>query len=141
VLAATDFSIGALRALEEARWLSRRGGLELQVLHVALSGVWRTDDHSIEWLRAASLDPAAVLVRRGLAWVELVRHAREVSAAMLVVGSHGSSGVQQLRLGSTAGRLVTRAPCPVLVVAGTERPTAAADPAEQLLKHITKEHP
>jgi nucleotide-binding universal stress UspA family protein len=138
VVAATDFSIGALRAFEEARWLSQRAGLELQVLHVAPHDAWRIDDNSVEWMRAAFLDVTALLVRRGLPWVELARHAREVSAATVVVGSHGASGVQRLELGSTASRLVTSSPCPVLVVAAIERLRGADESVELLVEHITK---
>jgi nucleotide-binding universal stress UspA family protein len=52
-----------------------------------------------------------------LAWVEIVRHAKEVSAAMIVLGSCGASGIQSTTLGSTASRVALRAPCPVLFVA------------------------
>lgn len=129
MLAATDFSIGALNALEEGRWIALRAAMDLQVLHVAAPGVpWHTSDLTAEWLRAASLTPSVVLVRRGLAWVEIVRHAREVSAALIVIGTHGSSGVQTMNLGSTATRVATSAGCPVLFVAGgRERP--AVDPS------------
>jgi hypothetical protein len=49
--------------------------------------------------------------------VEIVRHAKEVSAAMVVLGSHGAAGFQSMTLGSTASRVALRAPCPVLFVA------------------------
>ena len=42
--------------------------------------------------------------------------ARAERADLLVVGSHGRSGIQRLLLGSVASHVVTHAPCPVLVV-------------------------
>ena len=119
VVAGIDFSDGALSAVREGRWLAERVGLGLQVLHVVGDGVaWQPDRHTWDWLRTASVHPNTLLVRRGLAWVELVRHAREVSAAVVVLGSFGSSGAQAVNLGSTASRVALRAPCPVLFVGG-----------------------
>lgn len=93
--------------------------MSLQVLHVtALGTPWRPDRVTRLWLRTASIEPSTLLLRRGLAWVEIVRHAREVSAAMIVLGSNGASGIQAVTLGSTASRVALRAPCPVLFVAG-----------------------
>ena len=118
VLVGIDFSEGAMGAVREARWLARRTGLSLQALHVAGSGAsWRPDRLTRVWMGAASVELSTLLVRRGLAWVEIVRHAKEVSAAMIVLGSYGASGVQSVTLGSTASRVALRAPCPVLFVA------------------------
>jgi nucleotide-binding universal stress UspA family protein len=115
VVATVDFSDGALRAVREGRWLAQRAGLSLQVLHVTAPGaVWRPEPRVWNWLREAAVDPSTLLVRRGLAWVEIVRHAKEVEAAFLVLGSHGASGPQSVTLGSTASQVALRAGCPVL---------------------------
>jgi nucleotide-binding universal stress UspA family protein len=50
----------------------------------------------------------------------LVDAARDSKADLLVVGSHGRTGVKKLLLGSVASHVVTHAPCSVLVV--KERP-------------------
>jgi nucleotide-binding universal stress UspA family protein len=93
------------------------------VLHVAVPGaLWTTEPHAIQWLLLASLAPSAIVVRRGLAWIEIVRHAREISAAVIVLGTHGASGVQRLKIGSTASRVATSASCPVVFVPGAVDP-------------------
>jgi nucleotide-binding universal stress UspA family protein len=46
----------------------------------------------------------------------LIRMAEEVGADLIVVGSHGRSGLPKLLLGSVASHVVTHAPCSVLVV-------------------------
>jgi nucleotide-binding universal stress UspA family protein len=46
----------------------------------------------------------------------ITRAARK--ADLLVIGTHGRSGLAKLFLGSVAGRLVAVAPCPVLTVRG-----------------------
>jgi nucleotide-binding universal stress UspA family protein len=50
-----------------------------------------------------------------------VRYAHEIMPAMIVVGSHGTSGFQPLSLGSTAARLAVLSPFPVLVVTASAR--------------------
>jgi nucleotide-binding universal stress UspA family protein len=135
-----DFSEGAMHALHEGLWLARRAGLGLQVLYVTDSGVpWQSDEAASEWLHRASLDPALVLVRHGLPWVEIVRHALEVSTAVIVLGSHGASGFQAMTLGSTASRVALRAPCPTLFVA---RPRERMPPDEIAIPslHPFQEH-
>jgi len=123
VVVGTDFSEGALRALADGRWLARRAGLELQVLHVLEPGSPPPPEwQAREWLAATSLDPALLISRQGRPWIEIVRHAHEVSASIIVLGTHGQSGFQAMSLGTTASRVALRASCPVLF---TARATAA----------------
>lgn len=46
----------------------------------------------------------------------IVETAREVVAGLIVMGSHGRTGIDKLLMGSVAERVLTLAPCPVLVV-------------------------
>ena len=46
----------------------------------------------------------------------IVEHAREVSAALIIMGSHSRPGVRHLLLGSVAEKVLRSAPCPVLIV-------------------------
>ena len=46
----------------------------------------------------------------------IVQSARQVEADLVVVGSHGRTGVARLMLGSVASRVVAESPIPVLVV-------------------------
>jgi nucleotide-binding universal stress UspA family protein len=54
-------------------------------------------------------------VRVGVPWEALCTVAREERADLVVIGSHGYSGLDRL-LGTTAARVVNHAPCSVLVV-------------------------
>lgn len=47
---------------------------------------------------------------------EIVRHAEKTGADLIVVGTHGRTGIEHVVLGSVAERIVQRASCPVLVV-------------------------
>ena len=55
-------------------------------------------------------------VRSGTPFVEIVRYARDVDADLIVIGTHGRSGLAHVLLGSTAEKVVRKAPCPVLTV-------------------------
>lgn len=62
----------------------------------------------------------------------LMRAAREEPADLLVVGSHGRTGLSRWLLGSVAAYLVVHAPCSVLVARGTQ-PIAAGRPMNIVL--------
>ena len=57
-----------------------------------------------------------VLVRDGQPFVQIIRCAREVKADLIVMGSHGRSGLAQMLIGSVAEKVVRKAPCSVLIV-------------------------
>ncbi|MCA1593512.1 MAG: universal stress protein [Acidobacteria bacterium] len=68
----------------------------------------------------AGLDVEDV-VTHGEAASEIVRVARERGADLIVVSSHGRTGLGRILFGSTAESVVRHAHCPVLVVKPTER--------------------
>ncbi len=52
----------------------------------------------------------------GVPFEEIVRTAQEEKAEMIVMGTHGRSGLNRLLLGSVAERVIRLAPCPVVTV-------------------------
>jgi len=59
----------------------------------------------------------AVLVE-GVPYDRIARVARSKRADLIVMGTHGRSGLSKFFLGSVAERVIARAPCPVLTVRG-----------------------
>ncbi|MEX0585155.1 MAG: universal stress protein [Pirellulales bacterium] len=55
-------------------------------------------------------------VRVGTPFLEIVRYARDIDADLIVIGTHGRSGLAHVLLGSTAEKVVRKASCPVLTV-------------------------
>jgi nucleotide-binding universal stress UspA family protein len=53
---------------------------------------------------------------RGVAASEIVEQAKRWPADLIVMGTHGRTGLEHALVGSVAERVVRRAPCPVLVV-------------------------
>lgn len=60
--------------------------------------------------------PADVIVRTGSAADEIVACARSIPANLIVISTHGRTGLSHMFLGSVAEAVVRRAPCPALVV-------------------------
>ena len=61
---------------------------------------------------------ASALLRDGIAHEQIVRASRSPLADMIVIGTHGRTGLAKLFLGSVAGRVVSTAKCPVMTVRG-----------------------
>ena len=134
VLVGVDFSESSRLALERGAQWAQHCGVPLLAMHVlqppapmlpeaqvALPDpAWlrSMEDHARDSLQAlvAGYSQAAVLVKWGSPAEELVGEAGPDS--LLVVAQVGHSGLERLLFGSTAARVVTHAPCDVLVVRG-----------------------
>ena len=148
ILVATDFAESAERALACAVQLARRHGAELVLVHVYMDlpaypeitagQVEAIYEEQRAWIEAAlerraraargeGLLARAVL-RTGPAASTIAETAKDEGADLLVVGTHGRSGLDRLILGSVAERVVRLASCPVLVVKSAEA-AARADAA------------
>lgn len=60
--------------------------------------------------------PVNRVIVQGHPFVEIVRHARENSADMIIMGTHGRGAIAHMMLGSVAEKVLRKAPCPVLIV-------------------------
>jgi universal stress protein A len=60
--------------------------------------------------------PAEALVRLGSPAANIIDAARELPADLIVISTHGRTGLKHVFLGSVAEHVVQRAPCPVFVV-------------------------
>jgi universal stress protein A len=56
------------------------------------------------------------VVRQGPPFLEIIRYAREANIDLIVLGTHGRSGLAHVLMGSVAEKVVRKAPCPVLSV-------------------------
>jgi nucleotide-binding universal stress UspA family protein len=59
---------------------------------------------------------------------EVVRIAGDEGCEMIVMGTHGRTGLTRLLMGSVAEQIVRRAPCPVLIYRETAEKLAANRP-------------
>jgi nucleotide-binding universal stress UspA family protein len=139
ILVPTDFSEYGTHALRYGCEFAQRFKAELHLLHIVddyyplvpEAGMLLPDKNEhLGGLRAAAErelaqlpDPAwisdmAVIRAVGLGkpFVEIIRYAREEQIDLIVVGSHGRTGLAHMLMGSVAERVVRKAPCPVLTV-------------------------
>lgn len=66
--------------------------------------------------RAAGVPVSSLLLEAGVTHEQIVRAARRQHADVIVMGTHGRTGLTRLMLGSIAARVIATAPCPVLTV-------------------------
>ena len=66
-------------------------------------------------LRAAGIEVQAA-VELGNSFVEIISVARREKADLIIIATHGLGALKNLLLGSTAERVVRKAPCPVLTI-------------------------
>lgn len=56
------------------------------------------------------------IIKSGKPFVEIVETASEENIDLIIISSHGHSGVEKILFGSTAEKVVRKAPCPVLTL-------------------------
>jgi universal stress protein A len=66
--------------------------------------------------RTAGVRASGLVLETGMTHEQIVRLARRKRAGMIVMGTHGRTGLTRLLLGSVAARVIATAPCPVLTV-------------------------
>ena len=130
ILVPTDFSRPSEQALAYARSLAQRFGASLHLLHVVnrpllaegLAAEAFIDESSDmvevaqQRLRKRAPDAASANVVFGYAAKSIVQHASQLGVDLIVMGSHGRTGIAHILLGSVAEAVVRTAPCPVLTV-------------------------
>jgi nucleotide-binding universal stress UspA family protein len=137
VLYATDFSPTSESSLPYATAISRHFGSMLHVAHVLSDtnlllmtggvdyvcvGTVYEDAHSEAQEKVQQVAtrlgeiPHRTYVRRGQVWTNLSSIVAESEIDLIVVGTHGRSGLGTLLLGSVAEDILRHAPCPVLTV-------------------------
>lgn len=139
IVCPTDFSPTAERAVEYAADLARSFGAELLLLHVVPEmnyplrsfGMVSAFPHLREELHKRANDAllaakaklgAGIVVRTtladGEAHAQILEHCKANGADLVVMGTHGHTGLKHALLGSTAEKVVRLSECPVLTVRG-----------------------
>lgn len=75
----------------------------------------------VERARAEGLEAGAEMAS-GVPSVEIIRMARKKAADLIILGTHGRTGLAHVLIGSQAERVVRHSPCPVLTVKSRRHP-------------------
>ena len=142
ILYATDYSKASGRALDAAVNLAKQNNAELLVVHVIepvgqyaagddfdgaelymkiqdanKQDAERSMQKLMRKLEQAKVNAKSLLLK-GVAHDQIVRAAKNRKANMIVIGTHGRTGLSKLFMGSVAGKVVSLATCPVVTVRG-----------------------
>jgi nucleotide-binding universal stress UspA family protein len=150
MLVPLDFSATADRALEYAIALAQHLHARLTLLHVfdltplalgdpatvfpttALDALETEAQHllqaSLDRVRHAGLQGESLLVQ-GTPTHTIVETAGEQGVDLIIMGTHGRTGLAHVFLGSVAEHVVRQAPCPVLVVRRAPDTSATSEDA------------
>lgn len=152
VLVATDFSKSSEKALRHGVEIAQHYGAEFYLTHVvsslgftlaggeaiamaevaALKDALRREKELVENGALASV-PHHLIVCQGEIWQELQEIVQRQKIDLLVLGTHGRTGLRKLVLGSVAEQVFRHASCPVLTVG----PFASLNPPTSLkLRHV-----
>ncbi len=138
ILFPTDFSNGARAAMDHAVSLASDYKARLILLYVIqdisiaewyipsslsvtdlVEDMQRSAEKEMDkWAAevSARINGVEKLVVRGVPFVEIIKTAKERNADLIVIGTHGRTGINHMLFGSTAEKVVRKAPCPVLTV-------------------------
>lgn len=142
ILCPIDFSKHSQVALEHAESIAAKFGAELIVAHIVEPVLYPVAyglppvapvnyEENAKESAAKALAPivegisgrgvaARALVDSGAASMRICDIAEEQGVSMVVVATHGYTGIRHVLLGSTAERVVRKCPCPVLTVKAKE---------------------
>ena len=152
ILVPVDFSPPSAEAVRYAATLARALDARIELVHIVedpfMSTAWGAEVYvsdltelldslsataasRLEHLKTADLAgvATATAVLRGDPWRRIVEHATSSGADLIVMGTHGHTGLSHVLLGSVAERVVRHAPCPVLTVREAARHEATATAA------------
>jgi nucleotide-binding universal stress UspA family protein len=140
ILYATDFSDNSKYALTFAISFAQKYDARLYILHVIQQpsyplgmyaeisfdamdkfsqSISQAVDKEMQNLREKDLKGISsyeCMIVQGTPFLEILRTAKEKAVDLIVVGTHGRTGLDHVLFGSTAEKVVRRAPCPVLSV-------------------------
>lgn len=142
ILVPIDFSEHSRKALRYALPFALQFGAELEVMYVVEPTIYPSDfgfgqvgfpDVEKELHEKATQELVELLgqmvpkgvvsipvVSTGIPFVEITTHAQQTEVDLIIIATHGRTGVEHILFGSTAEKIIRKAPCPVLVVRAEE---------------------
>jgi nucleotide-binding universal stress UspA family protein len=138
ILFPTDFSEGSSHALPYAVDFARHYNAKLYLLHIIYDMFKATQSHiphisadelykelnkwAMEEIETCCIEEIRGLpnvekvVLKGIPYEEIIKFATKEKIDIIVMGTYGRAGLERFIFGSTAERVVRRAPCPVMTV-------------------------
>ena len=136
ILCPVDHSECSYLALKYAISLALKDEAKLYLMHVIDSRLYDTEMYKFSPYKLNEIDESKIrtdlmkslpegttdvlevetIVVKGVPFNEIINAATEISVDLIVIGTHGRTGISHVMLGSVAEKVVRKAPCPVLTV-------------------------
>lgn len=141
ILVPIDFSDNSKKALRYALPLATTFNATISVIYVVEPAVFPSDfgfgqmsfpdvekemyDKAESELRQIVADlnsdvKISSVIKSGIPFVEVTTYASDENVDLIVLATHGRTGVEHILFGSTAEKIIRKAPCPVLIVRAEE---------------------
>jgi nucleotide-binding universal stress UspA family protein len=149
ILCPIDFSPGSRRAMQAAIRLANESGAELVLVHawhlppilylehlVPGDAIQQMSDDATRMLDAALAEARDLVTARvtaklltGVPWMSIVEATEDPAIDLVVIGTHGRTGLSRVLVGSVAEKVIRHAPCSVMAI----RPDSEVAPFEHVL--------
>ena len=136
ILCPVDHSECSYLALKYAISLALKDEAKLYLMHVIDSRLYDTEIYKFGPHKLNEIDVSKIradlmkslpegttdvlevetIVVNGVPFNEIINAATEINVDLIVIGTHGRTGISHVMLGSVAEKIVRKAPCPVLTV-------------------------
>ncbi len=137
ILCPVDYSVYSEMALKYAIEFAEKYRARLYLIHVLdirvydinepdLYNVNIVDEETIAKLRERLLRcvtedtkgkiPVEAIIIQGVPFAEIIKVSKELKIDLIVLGTHGRTGISHAIMGSVAEKVVRKAPCPVLTI-------------------------
>jgi len=136
ILCPVDHSECSYLALKYAISLALKDEAKLYLMHVIDSRLYDTEMYKLSPYKLNEIDESKIrtdlmkslpegttdvlevetIVVKGVPFNEIINAATEISVDLIVIGTHGRTGISHVMLGSVAEKVVRKAVCPVLTV-------------------------
>ncbi|MGK9477302.1 universal stress protein [Melioribacter sp. OK-6-Me] len=138
ILVPVDFSEYSKEALKYAVQFAKQFNAKLYIIYVIEPVIYPADfsmgqvaipslendikkraEEEMDSLIKSFVDPSLetdIIIKTGKPFVEIIETARETDTDLIIMATHGHTGVEHLLFGSTAEKVVRKAPCPVLTM-------------------------
>jgi nucleotide-binding universal stress UspA family protein len=139
ILIPTDFSEFSQEAIRYGCELAKKFSAELHFIHVAqdafplapeagmlsvphgeyMAHLIATSERMLQNVPDPAIyqgPVAARVIEVGVPFLEIIRYAREHDIDLIVLATHGRTGIVHMLMGSVAEKVVRKAPCPVLTI-------------------------
>ena len=137
ILCPVDFSKFTQEVINYAVDLAKKYGAELHVMHVVPNMTYFTpyesfltpenliaiekniqdevEDNFEKLLKDQDI-PTKKVIKTGVPFVEIIAYAKSESVDLIVMGTHGHSGIEHILIGNVAEKVVRKSPCPVMTI-------------------------